>query len=205
MRDRFWDLYYASIPLISLNLYWLIFSLLLITIPPALAALYYSTNQLVHGDATTFRDFFDAFRRYFLVSWGWFLLNVVAYFVGINSIFFYSQIDSIWVASIQTIVICTLVVWTLVSFFTLPMLVEQKKPNLFLAMRNSLILFLRRPLPTLGLVIMILAVDFASIYFLLPIWIFIMASLTTYTISRYTIKSIIKINESVEAEQKKKK
>jgi uncharacterized membrane protein YesL len=194
LRDRVVDAYMATIPLITLNLVWLVCSLPLVTLIPSTAALFYATNRLAHGKSADMHTFFEGFRLYFRRSWLWGLLNVVVSVVLVSNFIYYGRLTDTWATIAGAIVVVASVIWVSLQVYVFPLILEQEKPDLRLALRNSLILLIRRPFFTFGVALVMVALVVFSTVAILPIWFFFTASGVTYMANLATLSSITKTN-----------
>ncbi len=194
LRDKLADAYYGLIPLISLNIIWFVCCLPLVTAIPATAALFYATNRLAHGDNADWRTFFQGFRLYFWRSWLWGLLNLFAGVVLVsNFIFVSSQVQGtlrVW-ASAGVVVLAFL--WLALQLYTFPLILEQQEPRLLLALRNSLIALVKRPVRTVGITLLVLALALVSTLVLAPLWVFITGSVCAWIANRAALAAITAI------------
>jgi uncharacterized membrane protein YesL len=162
------------------NVLWLLLSLPIITIPPAFAGLYYSTSKLAHKESSSRQTFFDGFRKYFRACYSWFFSNVLVVgllLLNINLTIRFPQV--LWLQLLRGVYWVLLGVWMLLQFYTFPLLIQQEKPRLGLALRNSAILWLKHSIFSLLLSIVIIVFIVVSI-FLFPLWFVISASLIAY-------------------------
>jgi uncharacterized membrane protein YesL len=194
LRDKVADAYVATIPLITLNLVWLVCSLPLVTLIPSTAALFYATNRIAHGKSADIPTFFEGFRLYFRRSWLWGLLNIVVVAILVSNFVYYGRFDSNLASVAGGIVIVASVLWASLQVYTFPLLLEQEHPHLRLALRNSLILLIRRPFFTLGALLLMALLVAISILVILPAWLFFTASACTYIANMATLSSIAKVN-----------
>ncbi len=72
-------------------------------------------------------------------------------------------------------------------------MIEQEKPDLRLALRNSLVIFLKRPLRTIGVLLFIGFLAVGTTVIIQPAWIFITASLCAFLANRATLSAIAAI------------
>jgi uncharacterized membrane protein YesL len=165
--------------LIVINILWVAFTLLILTIPPAFAGLYYATNQLAQDEPVTRRTFFEGFKKYFLVSYGWFLSNGVVLSLLLFNISLGIQVSEKWLQILTGFYWILIVIWLCFQIYTFPFLIQQEEPKLILAIRNSAILWLKHGIFNLSLSIIIGLLVIISIY-LYPSWLFISASLIAY-------------------------
>ena len=134
LRDTWDDLWSTAV----CNLLWLVLNLLIITGPPATAALFCYANRLAHGESTGVGDFLRAVRRYFGVSWRWGLVNGVVLFLLVGDIILTGQLSQSAGARLaQGFFLAALLVWLLLQLYVLPFLFEQEIPSVKLALRNG--------------------------------------------------------------------
>jgi uncharacterized membrane protein YesL len=141
LRD-WWDDWF-NMALISLA--WLLCWVTILLGPPATFGLYYVTNHLARGRSLGLRGLLEGGRRYFLKSWLWMLLNLVAAVVVVTNVWFYGQFDADWAVIVQMFFSFLGLAWLIVQFYALPYLMEQEKEFLRLALRNGVFTFLATP------------------------------------------------------------
>jgi uncharacterized membrane protein YesL len=180
------DAYDSFSQLMVANLLWFSLTLPILTAPPAAAGLYYYTHELASNHAVDWHTFFEGFRKYFWRSWLWALANLVAIIVfGINA-WFYNQVKTSWAPWVAGLSIGLLVIWLLLQFFTFPLLLEQTDQRLRVAIRNSAVLYLKRPGPCIGLVLFL--VPLAALSFVIPpLMIIIYAAVAAFLVNRWVI------------------
>ncbi|MEW5869733.1 MAG: YesL family protein [Chloroflexota bacterium] len=172
------------------NLLWLVFTLLVVTAPPASAALYYATNRLAHGQRANWRDFFTGLRQHFWLGWRWGLLNLVIIFVLLSNYIFYGSFEGGWVSWVQGVFLALIFLWLLLQIFTFPLLLEQQDQRLRTALRNSLVFYVKRPGFCLGVGLTSLVLIILSTTLLVPAWVVITASLCAYLANRAALHLI---------------
>jgi uncharacterized membrane protein YesL len=199
VTEGFADAYIAAIPLIVFNVLWFVTSLLIITLLPATGALYYATSYVAHGKGADWRTFFEGFRAHFWLSWRWGLLNVFIFAVlGSNLLFYGAQVDMAWAKLAQTVVLVLLVIWGILQLYTFPLLLEQADVRLRTALRNSVVIVIKRPVATVLLIAEVAIIVGLSTFVIQPAWIFISASLCAYLANRAVISSIRSITGKAE-------
>lgn len=194
LREVFLDAYMAAIPLIVLNIVWFICSLPIVTLIPSTAALFYTTNLIAHGKSADWHTFLEGFRKYFWQSWPWGLINVVIFAGLIGNQVFFSRGNADWASAVRGVLLALGIFWLGLQLYTFPLMLEQEQPRLGLALRNSLVILIKRPLFTLIRAIFIGAVVIASTLILWPTWIFVTASVCAWLANRATLDSISKIS-----------
>ena len=162
------------------NVLWVLLILPIITIPPAFAGLYYATLQQVHYKSVTRYKFFEGFRKYLRPSYGWFFSNVLVIGILLLNINLSIRFPQLWwLQLLRGVYWVLLIVWLLLQFYTFPLLIQQEKPRLGLALRNSAVLWLKHSIFSLLLSIIIIVLSVVSIM-LFPLWFVITASLIAY-------------------------
>jgi uncharacterized membrane protein YesL len=181
------DAWHALWELLVFNLLWLALTLPLVTAPPAAAGLYYATNQLAHEKEANWQDFFDGFRRYFWLSWRWMLVNLLAAALVFANYLFYGRLQAQWSSAVQGVFLGLLLLWVMLQLYTFPLLLEQAEQRVLTALRNSLVLYLRRPGFALGMAFFLMAALFLLTRFAWPTWLVVTAGLSAYLSNRATI------------------
>jgi hypothetical protein len=162
------------------NVLWLLVSLPIITIPPAFAGLYYSTSKLAHNESGSRQTFFAGFKKYFRTSYYWFISNVIVVGLLLFNIDLSIRFPQLsWLKFLSGIYWVLLASWMLLQIYTFPLLIQQEKPRLVLALRNSAILWFKHIVFSLLLSVVISVLVVASL-FLFPFWFVITASLIAY-------------------------
>lgn len=200
LRDWLEDAWNGLAEIVIANLLWLLLSLPVVTAAPAAAALYHVTNRLAHGQEAGWRVFFQGFRQHFWLSWRWALLNLLAVLVLLANYQFYARIPQDWATLAMGAFIGLSILWIAVQIYVFPLLLEQSDRRLRTALRNSLVMYLRRPLLSLGMAGMIGLLAYLTTMFAWPAWLAVTAGLCAYLANRTAIAIV---GELVE-EQKKK-
>ena len=197
-------------PIVLLNALWFLASLLVIPALPATAALFYSMNELAHDRGATFTKFFEGFKRYFWLSFKWGLPSVIIFVVLIYNIFFYGQVEGQitvmpQLASVaQLLSILMLVVFSSMQLYMFPLLLEQVEPSLKNAIRNSFLIFVRFPLHTFGLLILITLLILISTLMAQWLWPLVTAGVSTYFANRLLIHLVARMPRAEDQEKEKK-
>jgi hypothetical protein len=187
LREALVDAYYDAIPLITTNLLWFALTLPLITAPPAAAGLYYVTNRLAHRRSANWRAFFEGFRSAFWLGWRWALMNLLALTVLTGSYWLYGRIGAEWSDWLQGLLLSLAALWGLLQTYTFPLLLEQEDHRMLTALRNSVVLFVKCPVTSLGVASLIVLLIVVSTLLLPPAWLLATASLAAYLANRGTI------------------
>ena len=184
--DSFWIL-------VVLNILWALLTVLIIPAVPAATGLYYATNKLAHQEPVNWRTFFEGIRAHFWLGWRWGLLNLVVLIVLAVNFRFYGSLSAAWAVWAQGIFLGLAGLWGMLQIFTFPLLLEQADRRMQMALRNSLVLFVRRPGFTLGMSLFIVSVIAMSTLVLPPAWFFLTASVCAFLTNQsaiYLIKDL---------------
>jgi hypothetical protein len=187
LREALVDAYYDAIPLVTTNLLWFALTLPLITAPPAAAGLYYVTNRLARRRSANWRTFFEGFRSAFWLGWRWTLTNLLALTVLAGSYWLYGRIGAEWSDWLQGLLLGLAVLWGLLQTYTFPLLLEQEDHRMLTALRNSVVLFVKYPVTSLGVASLMGLLIVVSTLLLPPAWLLATASLAAYLANRGTI------------------
>lgn len=193
--DALVDAYYEAVPLATFNVLWFILTLPVITALPATAGLYYATNQLAHQKHVTWRTFFEGFRSHFWLGWHWGLANLLVLMVLGFNFWFYGRVEASWAVWAQGALLGLMGLWGFLQLYTFPLLLEQEDRRMRIALRNSLVLFLKHPAFSIGLAFFVMLLVLVSTFLLPPFWLLFTASLSAYLANRGTI-DVIKRSQS---------
>ena len=187
LREWLGEAYHEFGDLMLINALWFIFTILIVTAPPAAAGLYYATNILAHEERVEWRTFFEGFREYFWLSWRWALVNLAVILILFSNTVFYDQFQAQWSYWLQGVIWALLFVWGMLQVYVFPLLLEQTEKRQITALRNSLVIYRKRPTFALGMAGFILLISFLGVRFLWPVWIVILGSLCAYLANHSTI------------------
>lgn len=179
LKEAIMDAWDAMIPLVGLNMIWFLFTALIITAFPAFGGLYYATNQTAHGESAGLGTFFEGFKKQFWTSWKWGLVSLIVYGLSLVNIWFYGQFEGLGFLLLQSLFLSTILIFTCINIYTYPFLLEQEKPSIKLALKNSFAAFVRYMGRTLLLVLFSIALAIVSVL-LPPLWILFTMSIITY-------------------------
>jgi hypothetical protein len=172
--DGFWTLWMSE-------LFWIALCLPVVTIPAAFAGLYYTMNQLANGESLEWRTFFEGVKLYFWPAVRWTVINLlVIALLGLYTLFLVSSATvsgQDWMQAASGIPFGLLVIWLAINAFTFPFMLAQENPSYRMALRNSLIIYLKWPVYTLAFLLVIAAVHGLSIWLVVP-WAILTASFT---------------------------
>ncbi|MGE5223874.1 MAG: DUF624 domain-containing protein [Omnitrophica WOR_2 bacterium] len=194
------EAYYSAFDLIAANLLWAVFTLLIVTAPPAFAGLYYVAHQLTHEELISPRTFLEGFRTYFWLSWRWFLVFIGMLGLLLINFWFYRNIDTAWAPWMQGFFLGLMILWLLINLYSFPILLEQSDKSVRLALKNSLVVFMRTPGTSLSLVLFLLVLAILSTILQIP-WLLFTPSLSAYLITRFLFQSIEQIQNTTKNNQ----
>jgi uncharacterized membrane protein YesL len=191
-KTVFIDIYDDLLRLIVFNILWFLLTLLVIVAPPAAAGLFYITNELVHRRSVEWTTFFEGFRKYFWLSYRWAIMNtLVLLTLGVN-ILFYRSFEAGWAVWVEGVMIGLAVLWLALQIYTFPILLEQTELSLRIALRNSIVIYLRAPGISLTLIIL-LAILFVVSTFLQVPWVLLTGAVAAMLINGAMVGALEKI------------
>ena len=122
------------------------------------------------------------------------MLLVSTFLIAVN-IQFYGNIDWKYADLARSAFIGFSILWAAIMLYIFPFFLEQKKPGLILAFRNSAVLLFRAPLQTLGILVIVAAIFYFSTFHMFILWIFISMFLITYLSNRVAIQLMNKYRQ----------
>jgi uncharacterized membrane protein YesL len=149
------------------NLAWLVLCLPIVTAPASFAALYCVADMAAREKPISTRDFFTAFRQYFVKGLLLGLIDLALAVVVVANLLFYSQLAASWAQIARAVWIAVGIFWILVQVYLFPMLVVQLQPSIKWALRNALMMTLAQPIFTLVVAleaVMLLAISAALVF-----------------------------------------
>jgi hypothetical protein len=120
--------------------------LTLVLVPSSMAGVYYVANRVAHGKTFHFSDFIEGVKIYWWRGILWALGNLV--FVGLtytNLIFYPSHFQGTWVILMGGFWLAVGVFWLAMQVYFWPLLIEQEKPRILVAWRNSAYMIFANP------------------------------------------------------------
>lgn len=197
-RDRFVDAYLTLIPLISANVVWFLLSLPIVTLFPALAGLYHASQLIATDRDSGGRAVWDGFRAHFWLGWRWGLLLLAGIVLLGANLLFYGRIEAQWSLLPRALFFILLLFWLALNIYTFPLLLQQEDQRLRTALRNSLVLWIKRPLHSLLLVIACSLLILASTLYFPAAWPLLTAALCTYLSTRVVLETVAALGEGEE-------
>ena len=186
--DRAWLVFVAALRhtfhriglLLVVNMLWWLFSLPLLTWPPATAGLFYVTQRLTDvnlSEQTTWRHFFSGARMYWRSSWLLAAVNLaVIAIISLNLLFYLNRSQVIW-RSIAGPVFLILLFWVAIQLYLFPILLAQKRGGIKLMFKNACILSIQNMGFTVVLGLLLLSVILISTTLAGPVFLILISFL----------------------------
>ena len=171
--------YDAGWELVLINMLWFILSFPIITLPITMAGMAYYTHELAHGESISWKDFFIGIKKFFWPSMRYLLANLTFLFLVLFYLRLFGALNNSLTPIITGLIYGFAVTWLLLIPFVLPLMIEQEKPSLRTAFKNTIIMYLKWPGITIIVMILFYVLAIGSSYFLIP-WVFITASLCSF-------------------------
>lgn len=160
--------------LLIVNILWWLFSLLLITWPPATAGLFTVARRIVNPDEddleeTTWHHFFIGFKQYWLNSWPLAIVDLAGVIViGIVFLFYFNNNIAI-LRLIAVPVFYIGLIWIGLQLYLFPILIAQETKDIRLVFKNAYILMMRNIIFSITFGLLLLSVILVSSTLLGPI------------------------------------
>lgn len=171
--------YDGAFTIVLSNLFFAFLLLPIVTIPLAVAGLFYCNFQLAAGESVDWKTFFEGIKRHWWDGIRWTAINVVVLFSLTFYFFWFIDRPEIWAAALTGLCLGIMAIWVLIQFFSFPMMLKQEKPAYLTALRNSLIFIVRWPGFSFAFLLPIVVLVVITLYFP-PIFIFISAGLIAF-------------------------
>ena len=196
LRDTYEELFV----LIGANLLALLLLIPIVTAPPALAGLHYLGFHIANEKRIEFSYFWEGFRAHFLDSWKLAAVNIFVFgILGLDIWFYLSKVEGAWRA-LGFVGAWILLIWTLAQLYTFPLLVRQKESNLFLLLKNAVLLTLAYPTFSLTAGILLLLVLALSLLF--PVVFFLAGLSFTAVTGAHALRHGIEMVEAYQTRQR---
>lgn len=189
------DVYDDFLKLVVLNLLWAAATLPVVTAPAAVAGIYYAANRMARHEYVDWHTFFEGFRKYWGMGLRWTLVNLLALAIMLYNFWFYGQFQAGWAPWARGLVLGLLVLWLLLQAYTFPLLLEQEDRRLVTALRNSVVIYLKRPALALGTAFILAVLLILSTLVWIP-WLLFTASISAYLATRVTVSLIEEVQAS---------
>jgi len=196
-----WDFIQDISPYFIVNIVWFFFTVLLVTAIPAAAGLYYATNELAHHRSSGLDAFFEGAKKYFWISWKWGLPNLLFGFLFTVNFWFYDYINWEYADYMRLLFYFLVFVWASINVYIFPFLIQQGKPVLRTAVRNSVITFLRFPTQSIGLLLFYAILVWVSSFYLPALWLLATGAIIAYTSNKMTMHAVEKIGIGGDSKQ----
>jgi uncharacterized membrane protein YesL len=184
------EVYDNLFPLVGMNLLWLVLSIPLVLVVtgilllfrldntiafpiailfailapnPGSIGIHNYANRLVHDELLDFGLFWSGLRQYWRKSLVLALLAVVgAAILGVN-IYFYVNSESQILRIFAILWLYAIVLWAMMCLYMSPLLLEQENKSIVLIVKNSFLLCLDNLIPSIVILIILVAVSLLSI------------------------------------------
>jgi len=171
--------YDGAFVIVLSNLAFVVLCIPIITVPLAVAGLYYTNYQLASGESIDWKTFFEGIKRYWWAGIRWTVINAIILFsLSFYCIFLLSR-PELWASALVGLDLGIMAVWVLMQMLTFPMMILQEKPEFVRSLRNVLVFLLRWPGFSFTFLLPIVILVVVSLFFL-PLWIFFSAGLIAY-------------------------
>jgi uncharacterized membrane protein YesL len=151
------------------NLAWLACQVLIVTGPPATAAMYAVARRLADGEFIEPRHGLEALRRMFSPAWVWGAINLLIVGVLVGNFWLYQSATGWLWASLRLAWGVIALSWFAVNLFYWPFWLAQEQPSPQLTFRNSFLFLAKRPGLALTLMLISALLIVVSVLTTLPL------------------------------------
>lgn len=132
------------------NLLWIALTISIVTAPAAWVGLIVLTHRSHTRIRVSLDDFWDGFKQHFWRATINGIITLLIFIINISNLLSYTPVD--WLGGLLAMFwFLTLLVWIGVQLYMWAIIEEMETPLLWLAYRNALLMVVRNPLFTLGL------------------------------------------------------
>ena len=171
--------YDAAFSIVLANIYFVVLSIPVITLPLAVAGLYYTNFQIASGKSVDWKTFFVGIKSCWWAGILWTVVNGLVIFSLVFYSFFFLNRGEFWAMSLLGLDLGVLGFWIIMQFLLFPMMLIQEKQTYFLALRNTLVFIVHWPGFSFTFLMAIIILVVASLFFP-PLWIFVSFGLVAF-------------------------
>ncbi len=171
--------YDGAFTIILSNLFFSIMLVPIVTIPLAIAGLFYTNFQLAAGKSVDWKTFFEGIKHHWWTGIRWTVVNGIVLFSLTFYVTMFIDQQELWTAALTGLSLGLMAIWILIQCFSFPMMLKQEKPAYFTAVRNSLIFIVRWPGFSFAFLLPIIVLAVITLIFP-PIFIFLSAGLIAF-------------------------
>ncbi len=157
------------------NLVWFVLQILIVTGPPATAAMFVIAQRVAAGEYVDFGDGVRALREMFFPAWKWGAITLLLLVVIGGNLLFYQSASGLQWDVLRIVWITIGLVWYTLSLFYWPFWLAQADRRVSVTLRNAALFIAHRPGVALVLVVSSLIVALASVLVTLPLVVALMS------------------------------
>ena len=131
--------YDAAFSIVLTNIYFIIFSIPVVTLPLTIAGLYYTNFQIASGESVDWKTFFIGIKRCWWAGIRWTAANGLVIFSLVFYFFLFLERTEFWAILLLGLDLGVLAFWVILQLLMFPMMLIQEKQAYFLALRNTLV------------------------------------------------------------------
>jgi hypothetical protein len=157
------------------NLAWFGLQLLIVTGPPATAAMYAICKRVVEGDLIELQHGWEALRDSFVPAWKWGLPNLIIAVVVVGNFSAYHDAPGVGWAALRLVWAVVAVTWFSANLFYWPLWLAQEDRSFRTTVRNCFVYLAKQPVLAFSVVVISAILTFVSLAFTLPLAVGLMA------------------------------
>ena len=171
--------YDAAFSIVLTNVYFIVLSIPVITLPLSIAGLYYTNYQIASGESVDWKTFFVGIKLCWWTGIRWTAANALVIFSLVFYFFFFLDRVEFWAILLLGLDLGILAFWIIIQLLMFPMMLIQEKQAYFLALRNTLVFIGKWPGFSFTFLLPMIILVVASL-FLPPLWIFLSIGLVAF-------------------------
>ncbi|MCB0168548.1 MAG: hypothetical protein KDI79_30245 [Anaerolineae bacterium] len=137
--------------LVVFNVIWVVAALLVLPWPFVTFGLFFTIKDVSEGKGITFTAPFTYGLQVLKPAYIWALINLGVFFGVLLNLNFYASLEASWARFIQFFMVSVVLFWVIIQLVMLAMYPRLTEPSFKLALRNTVIIIARHPLPILAL------------------------------------------------------
>jgi len=152
-----------------LHFLWVVCQLLIVTGPPATAALYILVGKVMDGELLSGRDIWLVFRAVFIPAWKWAACNLAVLGVLSGYLWWSRTQVGILADALSFLTLFALTFWLAANIYYWPVWLAQTDKSVRNTFRNTFVIVMSNPLSSAANVLICLCLTAVSVLTILPL------------------------------------
>ncbi len=157
------------VQLTLLHFAWVVCQMLIVTAPPATAALYALVEKVAQGDLLSGREVWTTFRAAFVPAWKWAICNLVVLSLLASYLWWAGRQTALLASAVSVLALAALALWLAMNLFYWPLWLAQSDSSVRNTYRNAFVIVAANPAASAALLLISLGVVAVSTLTILPL------------------------------------